>query len=774
MSPAEAYDRLRQAWSARIDLVRSRIGPGFEPKLASTDLCAGRFFFDSQRVPSLCALLKQRLPQQADHIVAQAQQICRHRFDLLGYERLDYGREIDWHCDRVHNKRAPLRPWFKIRHLDLEEVGDSKVTWELNRHQHLVTLAKAYRLSGNEQFSAELLEQWNHWQRNNPYPIGINWASSLEVAFRSLSWLWMYFLLVDSPALPADFRERLLGALAINGRHIEQHLSTYFSPNTHLLGEVVALFFIGVLCPEIPAASRWKVRGWHMVLQEAERQVLSDGLYFEQSTYYHVYALDFLLHSRVLAAVNGMAIPPRFDQAVEKMLNVLCLLGRAAAPPRLGDDDGGRVFDGRRNRAEHMLDPLATGAAIFGRADFKSVAGGLCEETLWLLGAAGVSAFDAVGSTAHSPASFVIDGLHGLWGPNSQLVFDAGAQGALTAGHGHADALSVTLATKRRRLLIDPGTYEYVGQQRNRFRGTAAHNTVRIDEQDQAEPRGPFGWVKLPHLHTERQINGKTFDLVAASHDGYARLKDPVVHQRWVFSAHSGFYLVRDVVFGTGEHHLELSWHLAARLSPQPEGTFTGTDGSGVGVLTAGMAGWSREILEDWWSPAYGIKEPAYTLRFRGVAQLPAEFVTLLIPGNVLEEASSLNHLESCEPAQIGAYRYATAEAEHFMYFARRPGAWRAGAWSSDGEFVYSMVSRDGSGSKLICCNARNVSFAGKEIVSCPTLMVRCEIICTGRQFETFSSESGAIVNEAAARAVAIEPEPAMTTSSRLSGPGKP
>jgi len=776
MSPAEAYDRLRQGMSARLDLSRAHLGFSFAPKLRSADRNAVHFFFDPQSVPSICALLKERLPQQAEQIIAEAQQICRHRFDLLGYEGVDYGTEIDWHCDCVHNKRAPRRPWFKIHYLDFEEVGDSKVTWELNRHQHLVTLAKAYRLSGREEFSAELLAQWDHWHRNNPYPIGINWASSLEVAFRSLSWLWVYFLLADSPALPADFREKWLRALAINGRHIERHLSTYFSPNTHLLGEAVALFFIGTLCSEIPAAQRWKLRGWQMTLREAERQVLSDGLHCEQSVYYHVYALDFFLHARVLASVNGVPIPLAFDQAIEKMLNALCVLGSAAAPPRLGDDDGGRLFDGRRNRAEHMLDPLATGAAMFRRADFKSVAGGLREETLWLLSGTGVSAFDAIGSPAPTQewVSLAIDGLHVLSGPDAQLVFDAGTQGAFTAGHGHADALSVTLAAQRRALLVDPGTFEYGGRQRNLFRGTAAHNTLRVDEEDQAEPRGPFGWMKIPRVCTERRISGQTFDLVAASHDGYARLKGPVVHQRWVFSAHSGLYFVRDVVWGTGEHHLELSWHLAAGLSPQPDGRFFGSDGSGLGLLTAGMAGWPREVLEDWWSPAYGLKSPAYTLRLRGAAQLPTEFATILVPGNIAQSQGTLAPLDSRNPARIGAYRYVTAEAEYFVCFAREPGAWQAGAWSSDAEFLYSVVSRDGSRSKLICCYATSVSFAGQQIVSCPTLMLRCEIICTGRQCETFSSEPGTIVNEAAARAVAIEPEPASTTPSRLSGHRKP
>ncbi len=139
--------------------------------------------------------MQERLPEQVESITKSAEKICQHRFNLLGYRDLDYGREIDWHLDPVNGKRAPRDLWSKIKFLDFASVGDAKVTWELNRHQHFVTLAKAYRLTNDPRFASELIDQWRHWHKENPYPRGINWASSLEVAFRSLSWLWVYFLL---------------------------------------------------------------------------------------------------------------------------------------------------------------------------------------------------------------------------------------------------------------------------------------------------------------------------------------------------------------------------------------------------------------------------------------------------------------------------------------------------------------------------------------------------------------------------------------------------
>src|SRR5579885_1850037 len=406
MGGEELLDRVRQHLQARIDAYRSTRGFDFAQDLAGTGPDPqGRFFFDEPQVSEICRLLRGRMPEAAAQIVASAEKICRHRFDLLGFADLNYGPEIDWHLDLVHGKRAPRIPWFKIGYLDFAQVGDAKITWELNRHQHLVTLAKAYRLTGQQEFADAAIRQWRHWLRENPYPIGVNWASSLEVAFRSLSWIWTFFLLQSSPVMTAELRLAWARVLALNGRHIDTYLSTFFSPNTHLLGEAVALFFIGTLFPGLRPAARWQERGWNAVLAAARDQVRDDGFYFEQSAYYHVYALDFFLHARVLAAANGIAIPARFDAVVQRMLDALLLLGRAGIVPQLGDDDGGRVFDPRRNQARELLDPLTTGAVLFQRGDFKFLGGRLREETLWLLGPAGLAAFEEMPSTDPSSAS---------------------------------------------------------------------------------------------------------------------------------------------------------------------------------------------------------------------------------------------------------------------------------------------------------------------------------------------------------------------------------
>jgi hypothetical protein len=774
-SADELRDHLRRYAYARADALRYRLGQRFPVTLRDT---AGEaepsFFFAENQIPAIVEVLKRRKPAQVEDILSRAELICQHHFDLLGYRDLDYGTEIDWHSDRVHGKRTPRKPFHSIRYLDFEQVGDVKVTWELNRHQHLVTLAKAYRLSGNEKFAAELFDQWKHWWRENPYPIGVNWSSSLEVAFRSLSWLWVYFLLKDSKVCPDSFRADWSRALGISGRHIERHLSTYFSPNTHLLGEGVALFFIGTLCPELKSAADWKERGWKIVLQESERQVQSDGLHFEQSVYYHVYALDFFLHARILASRNGMATPKEFDRTLIKMLDALCLLGRAGVPPKLGDDDGGRLFDPQRNCGEHLLDPLSTGAVLFQRGDFKSLAGDVREETLWLLGPDAAARFDELPSAEPSRESVALpsSGLYLMADSNTaqQLVIDAGRQGTGSAGHGHADALSVCISRNGHSVIIDPGTCEYVGEgpERNKFRGTSAHNTMQVDGMDQADPKNPFAWRNLPKTTVERWITAETFDYFVGNHDGYRRLSSPVVHRRFIFSLKSRLVLIRDVAEGTGEHQLEIFWHLAPDLQhkKQHSGHSFASADNAITLLTAEGHGWAEEVTQQLWSPAYGRKEPAPVARFSTISELPAEFVTLFLPQ--AESAHGPVELAKTEGnvASVHGYRYRCGDGGHYFLFGPGEQLWSLGPWTSDAEFVYFGLNPDGS-RELIFCHGSHVEIGGRPIVSCAEDTTRCEIVeSSNGETEIFSS-SKAVSQHLRLGDISLESEPVLSANSR-------
>jgi Heparinase II/III-like protein/Heparinase II/III N-terminus len=757
MSVAEISDRIRQGLHKRSDAIF--FGFGFDPCRAEIrEPEAGlspRFFFRDEDVPQITRLLRERMPEQVEAITRSAEKICQHRFDLLGYEDLNYGREIDWHLDRVHGKRAPRDLWFKIKYLDFASVGDAKVTWELSRHQHLVTLAKAYRLRNDPRYASELLAQLQNWHKENPYPHGINWASSLEVAFRSLSWLWVYFLLNGTSAMTPEFRQKWLQAMAISGRHIERYMSTYFSPNTHLLGEAVALFFIGTLCPELRSSSRWKHKSWEIVFRESQRQVRPDGFYFEQSTYYHVYALDLLLHARVLASLNDMPFPPDYHRRLEQMLNAFALLCRAGTPPHWGDDDGGRVFDAQRNRAEHLSDPLATGAVMFGRGDFKFLAGGLREETLWLLGEKGASKFDRLEAKQPDMNSVALpeSGMYVMSCADGKLqaVIDAGPQGALAAGHGHADALSLTLHAAGRQLLGDPGTFQYVGPdgQRDQFRGTSAHNTLQMDRRDQSTPKGPFAWERLAGAKADTWVIGQTFDLFVGSHYGYLQTEAHAIHQRSVFFLKPKFWLVRDLILGTGRHRIDLRWHIHPSLASPLTGDslfFSSKQHVGIAIITAEEASRSRTVERTTWSPVYGKKESASTIRFTAESTLPTEIATVLAPlgadtEHISQQAKLIHYLPSLDRS---AYRLIDDQQEHCCVFSQKD-YWAFEEWISDAHFVY-FCTTNGRLAFLTFCNGTYVDFRGVRLASAPQRVDRCEIIFSEGKMKLVSPRNGIVL----------------------------
>src|SRR5882672_8703372 len=98
MDRAELRARARQEFAKRQDTVLSKLGFDFARySRTAADFKEGCFFFNRYSVETILTLLRQRLPGQAERIVQQAEKICGHRFDLLGYADLEYGDSIDWH-----------------------------------------------------------------------------------------------------------------------------------------------------------------------------------------------------------------------------------------------------------------------------------------------------------------------------------------------------------------------------------------------------------------------------------------------------------------------------------------------------------------------------------------------------------------------------------------------------------------------------------------------------------------------------------------------------
>ena len=547
----------------------------------------------------------------AQEVETLARRVLHHRIPLLGIE-IDAGPQIEWRRDSVHGISSATLYFRRCPYLDFAAVGDHKLIWELNRHQHLVVLAQAFRFTGERVFLDEVFSELESWLDANPFLRGINWASALEVGFRALSWTWLWLLVGDQ--FPQPLGRRFETALYRHGCFLEENLSVYFSPNTHLLGEAVALHALGVLFPAWPRAARWTESGSRVACEQIARQVRPDGSHFEQSAYYHVYALDFFLLHRVLA--GPIAVGNAYDARLQAMAEYLsALLGPSGILPYLGDDDGGRVFHAYGDRARFGHATLATCAALFGRPEWLSEPenrpyAAACQAAWWLGARAGTPA--PVESAPPASSRWFADaGVAVMVSGDWQIVMKAGPFGEGSGGHSHSDVLSLVARIGPREVLIDPGTYTYVvdPEERDRYRGSAAHNTIRIDGHDQARPAGPFRWEDKPAASIRQWTSSAQADYLDAS-CAYAGF----THRRRIRFLKSGYLVVLDTVEGpAGDHLLEQFWHLgaaedAARLA------FSAPTG----------------ILAGWRSRAPAAREPARILQVTYRGTLPAQMAAVL------------------------------------------------------------------------------------------------------------------------------------------------
>jgi len=609
-SPKEISFRLRQEIANAVLL--------FVPALGNPDAKAP---LDGLPSPQAVGDAVRQTPY-ATELIELADKILAGQIPIFGSE-INCGPLVAWQRDPLRGIEFPRKYFRFVPYLDAKACGDHKWIWEINRHQHLVVLAQAFVLSGKAAYFDEVILQLQHWWADNPFQRGINWTSALEVGFRALSWIWIWHLLGAS--MSHDLRRRFLAELYRHGLHLEYNLSIYFSPNTHLLGEAVVLHAIGRLFPEFPRAADWRKLGRDIVREQLRTQVKKDGSHFEKSTYYHVYALDmFLLH----AALEE--ITDEYRDGLSRMADFLASVVNANGDlPFLGDDDGGRVFYPFGERARFARATLATASVMLNEAILPHAEHDVEEIAIWWLGPEkcriGTSVGDggAGGAPPLSPAfgdrvgtisrAFADSGLVLMRRGDVSALFDAGPFGPWSAGHSHADTLSLVVSRGGDEILIDPGTYTYMDADwRDTFRGTAAHNTVRIDGKDQAVPAGPFRWTDKPEVQLLDFSTTPELDRAVAvcRYRGFT-------HKRTVcFNGHE-FDILDELEGPPGEHSIEQFWHVEADVRQAASGVWQ------IGRV-AELVVEGGQLENAWRSRVFGSKQVSFVVVVRRQTSLPA------------------------------------------------------------------------------------------------------------------------------------------------------
>ncbi len=418
--------------------------------------------------------------------------------------------------------------------------------FHLHGFADLAAYAAGPRTASGDDFWAEVIGSWLATQSRPRRPAWHPYPTSM----RLIAWA----AAISSVRWNERLVSRIADELWRQGRFLRRAVEHDIGGN-HVLRNAKALVFAGAVLPE----SGLLDAGLRLFKRELPRQVLADGGHEERSTSYHrQVAHDIAESLEVVRRLRGTA-PDWMDAAAER---TSAWQAAMAAPdlrlPLLND-----AWDGP-----------------------------------------GVATRDDDPVTRLSDSGYLVL----RHGPD-QATFDHGPMcPPHLPPHAHADTLAFTLWIDGRPLLVDPGSYAYTGTWRAHFRATAAHNTVEVDGEDQCVFWGDFRAARHPRTSgVSIESHG---DVVAASssHDGYRRLRDPVVHHRTLVWIPAAGVVVVDRLAAADRHRVRSSLHVA------PEADVHGVDRVGP-LLVRSLGGGARVVRrEDWFSPALGTKVPSVVI----------------------------------------------------------------------------------------------------------------------------------------------------------------
>ena len=341
-------------------------------------------------------------------------------------------------------------------------------------------------------------ELLSRWVAENPPGEAEGWEP-YPVSRRIVNWVkWS----LRGERLPDACHE----SLAVQARWLSRRLEFHLLGN-HLLSNAKALLHAGMYY-DGPEAKDWCARGRAILERELTEQVLPDGGQFERSPMYHAGTLEDFLDLINLLRAYGESPPAPWSDCVVRMRRWLTVMTHP---------DGEIAFF---NDAAFGIAPRP--------ADLHAYALRLGFEPLSPLGEPLVMLEPSGYVAARAGPAYLLCDCAPL-GPDYQL------------GHAHADTLSFEMSLHTHRLFVNSGTSRYgTDNERQRQRGTAAHNTVVVNDGDSSEVWSGFRVGRRARARLQSASQTPERILIAASHDGYRDLPGHNQHTRqWSLTAQS-------------------------------------------------------------------------------------------------------------------------------------------------------------------------------------------------------------------------------------------
>lgn len=575
-------------------------------------------------------LLDKLCPGDTQKILADADRAIAREVDLLGSGPVELGTPIDWHKDYKSGYRWPPAYCRDIEYSNLGRPSDVKFPWEVSRMQWLIPVGQAYSLTGDERYALAVREILEEWIADNPYASSVNWACTMDVALRLMTWTWLFHVFNASEAWSdSSFQTEFLRALYLHGDFTARNLEASDINGNHFTADAAGLVFAGLFFGDAPEAGRWSKLGWDLLTAEISKQVFPDGVDFEGSVAYHRLVQELFLLPALYRMKFGLDVSAEYRERLIAMARFTAAYSRPdGTVPLWGDADDARALPFRQlpvNDHRYLIAVAGVGLSEVSLIDAFS---GPRSEVLWLLGA-DVAAMLPDRRTPDIPqasATFPDGGFYILRNAKDHVFVDCGPLGqAGRGGHGHNDLLSFEAVLDGVHLVTDCGAYLYTASatERNLFRSTDYHNTPRIDgEEINRFVRPDYLWSLQDDAEycvefLKLSADGDELDV---SHSGYCRLESPVKVRR-IFQLNHAIHqlIVTDKFTGGGDKLVETPLHFAPGVDVEL--------GNGGARLTAG----ERRFMLTWspagaWkvtkerarvSPTYGVAMPCQRLVWR-------------------------------------------------------------------------------------------------------------------------------------------------------------
>lgn len=518
--------------------------------MTKRELFAGwneRMFMDDPA--AIAAYCREYWPQECEHIVRVADEVCR------GYFLFD----LKWDMERTWE---PVE--FEGGQVDWEyKPGDDpEFIYQFNRHRFFICLGQAYWITGNEKYAAHfvrLLMDWITKIKRTPETEKTTWRI-LEVGIRGEYWVKAMQYFKDSPLVTDEVADAFYNCLVEHAEFIIQMHSPYRYMSNWGVMENHGLFEIGVAIPDAEKRRRYTSIALEHLEVEARMEILRDGVQWEQSPMYHNEVLHCYEDVLILASRNDIDVPETILNAVHRMA---CADLAWKKPDHhqfiMGDSDDTDIRDYISVAAFLFKDPVLKHGG-FPRLDFESV---------WDLGIESQALYEQMEVREPDFTSIALQDsgnyyLRSGWEEKANLLhFHCGTLGA---GHGHSDKLHIDLVAGGRDVLTDAGRYNYVaGPGRYEFKDPTAHNTVTVDGKFFTVCKDSWECSKLCQPVKQQFLATDDYEFVQGGHLGYMDMEQGVFVNRKILYIKPDIYVIVDEMYTGGAHGYDQYWHFNER-----------------------------------------------------------------------------------------------------------------------------------------------------------------------------------------------------------------